>query len=111
MNYTTIEQSKTLLDLGLSPDTADMCYCSICYDTQGPWCNVAKTHKPDLEFNDLPCWSASALLSLIRKYTLQTISDNCILLVCETHDHCINGNSIIEVCYKMIEWLLKNKLI
>lgn len=64
---TSIEQSKKLLNLGLDPSTADMCYASISYDSPGPYCEVVKAHKPDLDFNDLPCWSLVALLELMPK--------------------------------------------
>lgn len=45
MNYTSIEQSKKLLELGLDRETADMCYSSY----------------------DLPRWSIGALIDATPK--------------------------------------------
>ena len=61
-HYTTIEQSKKLVELGLNPDTADMHYSKIIKDT-----NV--TYIPELLLDDndcdIPCWSLGALINIM----------------------------------------------
>ena len=70
--YTTLEQSKELYDLGVDPNTADMCYivqetgdkCFVYGSTPIaiPWRNY--TAK---EFY-IPCWSVGALQEIMKKY-------------------------------------------
>lgn len=64
MNYTTIEQSKKLLELRLNPDTADMFYSR--RPTGKSEYNVFPDFKPEGRLEvftkvDLPCWSLGAL--------------------------------------------------
>ena len=62
MNYTTIEQSKKLLELGLSPESADMFWFRD--DTEVP-----KIFPKDMMHNSAsvtyPCWSVGALLEML----------------------------------------------
>ena len=68
MKYTTVEQSKTLLDLGLQPESADMCWGidaeTLRYNNTPyplPWKDyTAKEYY-------MPCWSTEALIELIPK--------------------------------------------
>lgn len=65
MNYTSIEQSKKLLELGLSPESADIfipCYGKDNYTEFRPYFREHVT-KPDK--GDLPCWSVGALIELM----------------------------------------------
>lgn len=73
MIATTIEQSKDLLKLGLSPDTADMSY-SFNYDNEvyeqtlvayKDW--IIPKYAESKSKRLLPCWSLSALLELMPK--------------------------------------------
>ena len=61
IGYTTLEQSKKLVELGLDPFTADMLYYTLTPDI--PVCK-----KPFI-FNgqdmEIPCWSLAALISLM----------------------------------------------
>ena len=125
MNYTTIEQSKKLLELGLSPDTADMFYSR--RPTGKSEYNVFPDFKPEGRLEvftkvDLPCWSLGALLELLREY------DDCIKLdifsnrsqkwqitisyydvVWKEHEE-ININ-LLEASYNTVVWLLENSYI
>lgn len=56
MNYTTKEQAKKLLELGLSPESSDMHWI---YNIP----QVGKTYGANI-----PCWSVGALLDVIPKY-------------------------------------------
>ena len=70
MNYTSIEQSKKLLELGLSPESADMHWRkSIVKHPNGnvPWFAHNNTRLP-VDYGDednIPCWSVGALLNVI----------------------------------------------
>lgn len=64
---TTIEQSKDLLRLGLSPDTADMYYPKVdegLYATC-PYPKECAAFKK--QESDIPAWSLSALLKVMSK--------------------------------------------
>lgn len=60
-NYTTIEQSKALVDAGLNPNTADMCY-SYVLDNNAEHPLIMR--KPSSEY-DVPCWSCARLIALL----------------------------------------------
>lgn len=60
---TNIEQSKHLLGLGLSPDSADMCLCKSAQDT---WFLCAYT-PGSYDAHTVPAWSLSALLEVMPK--------------------------------------------
>ena len=133
MYYTSIEQSKKLLELGLSPETADM-YYALMEDnipTKYPMlidCDCADYYKGE----DIPCWSVGALLELmpkaIQKYDerercYKTYHPNLYQayyhccgyafgpsLNQENHDMlCTFGDGTwIDVIYKQVVWLLEN---
>lgn len=108
--FTTIEQSKKLLELGIDIETADMCYSREMYDgeTQLPMI-IAEGFEVNWT-KYLPCWSLSALLDVIKDFSFQTIGDY-YLLVNEKHSHCIDSKSKIDACFKMVCWLLGNNFI
>jgi hypothetical protein len=71
MHYTTIEQSKKLMELGLSPDTADM-YWAIDANIVITEPYITKTEHEILipaYKGAIPCWSIGALLELLKNYT------------------------------------------
>lgn len=82
MTYTSIEQSKRLMELGLNPDSADLSYSNTSYrglNYTEPFTVLLKPykiHKRVLEnvtdaqknicmWEVLPCWSAECLLNLL----------------------------------------------
>ena len=112
MNYTSIEQSKKLLELGLSPETADMFYIE---GSSAIGINVPFVKES--EMNRIPCWSVGALIKVI----------------CETCDRCeinlkinkewnifihayesysfYNGTgfyTVLNACTEAVVWLLGN---
>lgn len=106
---TSIEQSKTLLKLGLDINTADMCYP---YDRH---LNKMYGDTPYVIFSafnrevDIPAWSLSALLEL-----MPLIVDNWYI---ELH-HREDGyyfdktnmySDSVDAAYEMVVWLLENK--
>ena len=61
MNYTSIEQSKKLLELGLKPETADMNH----YEKDDGWVTLPKGQISYGGFQIIPCWSLGALLGIM----------------------------------------------
>lgn len=67
---TTIEQSKRLLDLGLKPETADMChFCSTEDDIENPYTRMVVEDYIDIPLEDnnedvIPAWSLHRLIHL-----------------------------------------------
>jgi hypothetical protein len=77
MNYTSIEQSKILLELGLNPKTADMYYKQIVSNrTDMPYYDIIIGHSFAVEQNlfsfrndyEIPCWSVGALLDIMPPF-------------------------------------------
>lgn len=63
---TTKEQSQLLLDLGLKPETADMCWFN---DMQKPFCAPYKCFvdkAQDLKWVIFPAWSLHRLIELYK---------------------------------------------
>jgi len=67
MNYTTLEQSKKLVELGINPNTADMHIISYSNDRGGYFYTSLCYSKWDAEHTEgyFPCWSLGALLKII----------------------------------------------
>ena len=98
INYTDIEKSKKLSELGLSSDTADMCLVKV-YDTVG------------------------ALLDLMPKHIEETKGHKVELIVGKPkkvwsavyfdwdgfeQGHEETADTLMDVCYNMTIWLLEN---
>lgn len=67
MIATSIEQSKKLLKYGLNPDTADMVYTSVLYESiKDKQYYVLEIRNIVEDFNDdeIPAWSLSALIDI-----------------------------------------------
>ena len=119
-HYTTIEQSKKLLELGLSPESADMWYNY----HRDEWDKIKITSTTPsflmASLDDIPCWSVGALLELIPDVI--TIDNNELdfeLLKGNNSRYYLGycgdgifrsqrGNSPIDTCFEMVCWLLKN---
>jgi hypothetical protein len=63
LGWTSIEQSKKLVEAGLDPNTADMWYHN---GEQNP-----KPYREHRDFVKSPCWSLGALIGLLPK-TIET---------------------------------------
>ena len=114
-NYTSIEQSKKLLELGLSPETADFYYDDEelkegqgVYEEIQYW--VGNKSRPA----DIPCWSVGVLLDLMPKvednYPIMLRTNNFKLTYADKKGYCIRleTGSLLDVCYNMMIWLLEN---
>lgn len=124
--YTTIEQSKKLVELGLSPKTADMCYIQHFDESYNEVISIEE--DPRLAYNidtiDLPCWSLGALLELMPKIQEDENDGGCYPVLCKGWDngqwHCVYRSSIhitewydnsIDAVLDMVCWLLENNYI
>ena len=110
-SYTDIEQSRKLAEI-LPIESADMYY----------WCGedlrIGGYRAMDIDY-DIPCWSFSALLDIIRKtiggYSMDCISKNIVMSVelgdkpwkLETDTY----SNEIDNCYDMILKLYEEGLI
>ena len=111
---TTIEQSKKLIELGLSADTADMYYYkenvfNNALATFNGALLVKGNSKPEVEYT-IPAWSLSALIELMPSVTLDSSNDHHYRLHCMekfTEWH----KNIIDTVFEMVCYLLENKLI
>ncbi|MBP3732424.1 MAG: hypothetical protein J6I84_04180 [Bacilli bacterium] len=145
MNYTTLEQSKKLLELGLNPKSADMWYqhtgISIKDGSQKPiyFPMIIRDNESD---DDIPCWTVGALLEIMpdeiypkdykdipfwgfspglhkvhhsydgmdfgtsyyMRYTSEDDGDDRVYKEFEE-------DTPIKAVYKMVVWLLENKII
>lgn len=117
MAYTTIEQSKKLIELGLDPSTADMYYI---FDTFIGDIGGVEFGKPE-EPEDIPCWSLDALLEVIPKPIkyqgslcypeLDLFSHKIYYMVGGASYLTIGGIGNLDAAYNMIVWLLTNDYI
>lgn len=125
MIHTTLEQSKALMHLGLREDTADLYY----QQTDDP-VDVWKLYlgSPDAQNikPQVPCWSAGALLDILPDeiylddtvYYLNIWTKNAEWYIqyvqsFNTGDEMAMSEEgeLINSLFKIVEWLLTNKLL
>ena len=119
MEYTSIEQSKKLIELGLNIETADMIYASYNDVMTGErkyrkWAmELTPMMKIETE-RELPCWSLSALLEMMpmvngrEPHLIWNKGNYTCFYYC---GHKATNNSMIETAYNMVVWLIENNLI
>ena len=117
MNYTSIEQSKKLLELGLSLESADMCYW-MQYHRAIDGGGQHLEDKPSTgkgNKGSIPCWSVGSLLEWLENHVYVKLEHDGIMWTLKVIDHDNSSityyntqDYIIDVCYNVIIWLLKN---
>ncbi len=121
MNYTTIEQSKKLVELGLNPDTADMCW-GIDFESNRYNCSPYPLPWKDYTCNEvyLSCWSLGALLEVVKtrkdcNFITIHSSDSLKWSLNTSYYELVNWkeketleDTLIEAAYNMVCWLLEN---
>ena len=109
--FTSIDQSKHLLDLGLNPETADMCW-GIDGDTMKYNNNPYPLPWKDYTAKDfyLPCWSLAALMDVMPSgCNLSTPKPmNTLPYCCWNQDTEFYGRTSIGAAIAMINWLIEN---
>lgn len=120
LGWTTVEESKQLIEAGLPVETADMLYTTLDGNAT-PWVWAS---KPGMHPEDTPCWSLGALIqmlplniqtgdSFLDKYGLEfkPYSGYMVAYCIDQSHHPEEHGTLIEACIEMIIWLLKNKMI
>ena len=115
--YTTIEESKQLIEAGLDVNTADMHFIKIIRDTDTAYIPELLYDEPLSEV-DYPCWSLAALLSIIDNNNIPYLlrndyhSESKYFINVRVINH--EGNNRIFDFDKIVGciiWLLKNNYI
>ena len=123
--YTDTKQSENLLNLGLAPESADMCYIKHCtsdnpewrFDEDTPPMVLNNTVLSEMTVPALPCWSIGALQNILPKiegnYPVLLRGDNFNLSYYDKNGFCIKleTGSLLDVCYNMVIWCLENNYI
>ena len=111
-SYTDLEQSKELAEI-LPIESADMYYTP--YPNDEYWYDIPNFGKADLKFNQLPCWSLTALLDVIPYCSLRRFVDGNWIVSAEFS---LNGyresqpnKSAVDACVEMIITLQEQKLL
>ena len=108
MIATTIEQSKRLLDAGVNPKTADMCFQNYVFRTNDDGDIILDSIKPTggltvgNPFTDYPAWSLSALWDIIPPAFRDVVFNSM-----RTIDK--DSENLIEIAVQFIEetWIKK----
>ena len=111
MNYTSVEQSKKLLELGLKAESADMLYT---WDTDNKtYYSLPIVDDKEHDFpSGLSCWSLAALLSvlpegvrLLKSANISSVGD--VKYHCDFHRGTIDEwyDNPVDACVAMIEKL------
>lgn len=119
MNYTTIEQSKALIEAGLNPETADCCWIisrdnckqepfELAKNENTLWLYPMDKIRGNLSDYMLPCWSLAALLDNIPQVKIDSIKQYnkkhwrcCAYFASDWHDSGWYDNPV-DACYEMI---------
>ena len=126
IRYTTIEQSKKLIELGLDPLTSDMYYSFTgkhIKDSKDDDFSVSVGLASSIRDNHfsyrygyvIPCWSLGALLDVMpngvqinSNHTGLTIDITFVHNGVVTGSHRVKNNTYLEATYNMVCWLLEN---
>ena len=103
MNYTSKEQSKKLIELGLSPETADMYYED----------DISIVVGHSWHERHTPCWSVGALLGVLPDNCGINKEDGKYVASYLVSDECgaYTSDNPVDACVSMIEYLHELKRI
>ena len=126
MNFTSIEQSKRLVELGLNPESADAFWNNFdeSKDKRPIIClNYKYTPRKDV-WGGIPCWSIGALLDVMPHKIIAKEGPTSWLEIVKYSDNylikydifgvdfdkvpCAKGITLLEAAYNMAVWLLEN---
>lgn len=110
--YTSIEQAKKLVELGLDPDTADMLF-QLGEDKYADSIRVplTKEHWEQMMPDINPCWSVGRLMDILPDPTAEVfkIKDTWNVAACGFGD--TSSESLVEALVRKVEKLLKDGFI
>lgn len=122
MNYTSLEQSKKLLDMGIDPESAVMKY-DWDYNEHnyvGPN-RVIIPNWDDPHNKAVPCWSAEDLLKILPKNIPGPYKTNCwqllpgfrsgfglsYITINGSEIVSFSGESLVDICFDAMMWTIK----
>lgn len=116
--YTSLEQSRRLLELGVSSDTADMYYRgtqSIINPKEFEYSEYPLVRGKYVSFDDLkyfyPCWSLNALLNILPHYEINNYSEAIQLSVGRLYAvETEKGETLMDIVVDLITWGLQHGL-
>lgn len=107
-HYTTIEQSKKLLEVGMNPETADMIYTMV-NGRCTPFIRVETIDE--LEEDDVLCWSLGALLDIIKPFNYHLTQNTQGNYIISTSFNAWINSELLNALVDMVVWLLENGFI
>lgn len=122
MNYTSLEQSKKLVEMGLDPESASMRYDWDYNDHNYVGPNHIIIHNWDDPYNKaVPCWSVEDLLKVLPKSAPGSCKTSCwellptykagfclsYITVSGTEIVAFYGESLIDICFDAMVWAIK----
>lgn len=102
--YTTKEQSKRLVDMGVDIRTADMKYLYYGADRYADIPSIGSVEERT-GVCDIPCWSSGALLGLLCNYSMDVSEDRHYRLHCNQHFTEWYEN-LVDACMSMIKFMI-----
>lgn len=120
LGYTTKEESKKLLDLGVDPNPSDHFYDLLGDEDPitGKWFEYAEIEEKDI----IPCWSLAVLIELMPKtiyfhdihkdLTIDYEKDHYEVFYISgfSSTHVCTSKFLIEAVIEMIVWLIENNI-
>lgn len=118
LGWTTLEESKHLVEVGLPVETADMCYPHFIRGGADSYdANPVPCSSLDYPY-EMPCWSLGALMQLLplnmqtnKLYSGYTVVIYCIDQSLHSMIFAEKRETLIEACVEMIILLLNNKML
>lgn len=122
IGWTTLEESRRLVELGLDVKTADMHWKQVADGLGEPWVWRAICGNDVAIVQDLfsyrqgyvvPCWSLGRLIELLKPYNGQTweacgtLDNGALFRFGERTSCAFHGKTLIESVVRMTEWLLE----
>ena len=132
--YTSIEQSNTLIGLGLDPKSADMYYFldpTPAGNIYVPSLMIAEKHlksrMPEYDKGDIPCWSTDSLIRLLPEkiFGPEPKDHPTELMMGKVHGKYsvmyfdwtgmqhgpeFTGEILLDALYNMVVWVLENNI-
>lgn len=113
---TSLEQSQTLVDLGIDIETADMYY--VLYINRSPKLNIKYNSFPTDLFEFTPAWSLSALSDLLPSFIKRNDKDYVLTMLNIGRVVYFNPNepnlfeadrmTLLDAVVETIEWVYRN---
>lgn len=115
MNYTSIEQSKKLVEYGLDRDTADLVYqFNFLTNTNDEQPNLVYGTLHDTSLSNIPCWSVGALMKAMCRVKcyyphLCRHADTGKFICCCSKYDTPEYDAPIDACFDMMCWLFEER--